>query len=124
MTLNPIQSRTKQGNSHLCHAVMFLVIFAGKVYLAYKRNTNYRRFALKVIRTTNASAECVNEGKILTKLSHPNIIKIEDTFVSDQFYVIVMELASGGELFKYVRTQLLSASGLVEIANWTTKNVD
>ena len=76
--------------------------------MAYKRQSNYKPFALKVLRTTKTDLppEWMNEVKILNKLSHPNIIKIEETYKSDHHLVIVMELARGGELFKYVSISL------------------
>ena len=42
------------------------------------------------------------EVDALRRLCHPNIIKIEDFFQTEDVFVIVLELAQGGELFEYI----------------------
>jgi hypothetical protein len=42
------------------------------------------------------------EIKVLQTLNHPNIIKLEDTFESNERIYMIMEVMKGGELFDYV----------------------
>ena len=48
----------------------------------------------------------LNEINILTKLSHPNIVKIYEFFDSNNYYYIVTEYCKCGELFGYIRNGL------------------
>ena len=43
-----------------------------------------------------------NEIKYLKLLNHPNIIKIYEVIENDFYFFIVMEYATGGELFNYI----------------------
>ena len=42
------------------------------------------------------------EIEALKELDHPNIIRLEDVFVTEDKIFMVMELMEGGELFDYV----------------------
>jgi serine/threonine protein kinase len=48
---------------------------------------------------TKSRTQIEREIQILSSISHPNIIQYRDVFVTDQELFIVLELASGGELF-------------------------
>ena len=39
------------------------------------------------------------EIEILSKVDHPNIVRIIETFEEDDYWCIVMELMTGGDLF-------------------------
>jgi serine/threonine protein kinase len=43
------------------------------------------------------------EAQALQKLSHPNIVKLFNAFLIKNNVVLIMELISGGELYKYVK---------------------
>ena len=43
-----------------------------------------------------------NEVKIHKSLDHPNIIKLYEYFRDDNRYYLIMEICSGGELFRKV----------------------
>lgn len=74
----------------------------GKVVKArHVPSKEYR--AIKIINTRHLPKEEKNkifqEIKILSKLDHPNIIKIYEYFITERSIYIVTELLNGGELF-------------------------
>jgi serine/threonine protein kinase len=86
---------------------VFSTLLLGKVYIGYQRD-NFRKVALKIMpKTDYVQLTAIEEIKILSELSHPNIIKVEGGTDYNNYFVIVMELASGGELFDYVKFQSL-----------------
>lgn len=42
----------------------------------------------------------LNEVKLLQDLKHPHIIKIYHSFIDNSYFYILMEYASGGDLYK------------------------
>lgn len=74
----------------------------GKVVQAFHIPSKEHR-AIKIINTRHLNKEdktkIFQEIKILSKLDHPNIIKIYEYFISSRNIYIVMELLNGGELF-------------------------
>lgn len=62
--------------------------------------------AIKIINTKNLQIEdkrqIFQEINILSKLDHPNIIKIYEYFITSRCIYIVMELIDGGELFERI----------------------
>jgi serine/threonine protein kinase len=71
-----------------------------KVYLATRRD-DQEIFAAKVMDALDSELEddVMNEMKLLKKLNHPNIMKVEEFFSDEDRCVMVCELCSGGELF-------------------------
>ncbi|EAX88846.1 CAMK family protein kinase [Trichomonas vaginalis G3] len=45
-----------------------------------------------------------DEIKSLMNLDHPNIIKIYDTFHDENYFVVILEYCSGGDLDNFIRT--------------------
>ncbi|PVV02324.1 hypothetical protein BB560_003226 [Smittium megazygosporum] len=83
-----------------------------KVCLAEHR-VNKQTFALKFIKPKSADSNSSNdkhsirierEIKLLTLLSHPNIVKLYDVLHTPKFTMIVMEHNSGGELLQFIRS--------------------
>ena len=98
----------------------------GKVRMAFKDVNNVTTtFAMKIIRKNNventyAIAHLIDceylliflqssdlsrirrETKILSALSHPNIIKCVDIFETDKEICVVMDYAGGGDLYHYI----------------------
>jgi serine/threonine protein kinase len=79
----------------------------GLVRRAIHRRTGQIR-AVKMIRVqkapfSNASASALAsvqaEAKILQKLDHPYIVRLDDFYVTESFVYLVMELLPGGDLF-------------------------
>ncbi|MCQ2816332.1 MAG: protein kinase [archaeon] len=77
----------------------------GKVFKVIQIATK-KTFAMKVVsRNANLNIEDKNflrEILILRKLDHPNIMKIYEYFVNDNFYYFIMEYVPGGELYDQI----------------------
>ena len=70
------------------------------------------KYAVKSILRSNIKkdvSQLEEELEILRKVDHPNIIKFHETYIDHRYVHIVMELASGGELFdKIVKSERFS----------------
>ena len=80
----------------------------GSVYEA--KNTLFgNTVAMKVIKKDKENEldeqEIRNEIDILKKLSHPNIVKIYEFFISENHYYIITEFCKEGELFSYIKNK-------------------
>lgn len=79
----------------------------GKVKLGWKRDGSVQ-VAIKLIRReslgTNPSRlpKIYREISILRDLSHPNIVRLHEMVETDRHIGIIMEYASGGELFDHI----------------------
>ncbi|KAJ5430614.1 hypothetical protein N7491_007630 [Penicillium cf. griseofulvum] len=79
----------------------------GKVKLGWKRDGSIQ-VAIKLIRRdtlgTNPSRlpKIYREIAILRELAHPNIVRLHEMVETDRHIGIIMEYASGGELFDYI----------------------
>ncbi|KAJ7175501.1 kinase-like domain-containing protein, partial [Mycena filopes] len=63
--------------------------------------------AVKLIRRETVDneanmAKIAREIEILDTLKHPNIVRLYDVFETDKFFGIILEYASGGELFDHI----------------------
>jgi serine/threonine protein kinase len=82
----------------------------GTVYKA-RHLENGQEVAIKYIDLTeslnkaSSMEEIDRESKTLKMLEHKHIIKLYHAFVNDKKLVMIMELASGGELRDYVEAQ-------------------
>ena len=79
----------------------------GKVYLAEHKTSGDKR-AVKEIEKKKAEkvggshTKFISEVEIISKLDHPNIIKLYEMYEDARKYYIVSELCTGGELFDYI----------------------
>lgn len=79
----------------------------GKVKLGLKRDGSIQ-VAIKLIRrevlgsNPNRLPKIYREISILRGLSHPNIVRLHEMVETDRHIGIIMEYASGGELFDYI----------------------
>ncbi|KAH7156357.1 hypothetical protein EDB81DRAFT_388128 [Dactylonectria macrodidyma] len=79
----------------------------GKVKLGWKQDSSVQ-VAIKLIKRdsvgTNPSrfAKIYREVSILRGVSHPNIVRLIDKVETDRHIGIILEYASGGELFDYI----------------------
>lgn len=79
----------------------------GKVKLGWKKDGSVE-VAIKLIRRENLNAnptrlpKIYREVNILRGLQHPNIVRLHEMLETDRYIGIVMECASGGELFDYI----------------------
>ena len=81
----------------------------GKVKLGWKKDGSVQ-VAIKLIRRENLNAnptrlpKIYREINILTGLSHPNIVRLHEKVETERHIGIILEYASGGELFDYILT--------------------
>ncbi|CAF2050694.1 unnamed protein product [Rotaria magnacalcarata] len=78
----------------------------GKVKLAVDKRNN-EQVAIKTIKKSRIEnphdlARIRREIDFMTSLNHPNIIKIKEVYESREKIILVMEYASGGELYDYL----------------------
>lgn len=81
----------------------------GKVKLGWRKDgKNPSQAAIKLIKRDSIPTGSDKEGKIyreitaLKKLRHPNIVRLVEVLQNDKYIGIVLEYASGGELFDYI----------------------
>lgn len=78
-----------------------------EVHLCVERSTG-ERYAVKIFtKTPGVEERSKNEGlqqeiAVLMSVSHPNVLCLKDTFNERNAVYLVLELASGGELFNYI----------------------
>ena len=75
----------------------------GSVYEA-ENSIFQNTVAMKVIKKLDEQ-EIRNEIDILKKLSHPNIVKIYEFYISNSHYYIITEFCKEGELFSYIKNK-------------------
>ncbi|KAJ5936320.1 hypothetical protein N7454_005618 [Penicillium verhagenii] len=79
----------------------------GKVKLGWKRDGSIQ-VAIKLIRRDTLGGnptrlpKIYREISILRELAHPNIVRLHEMVETDRHIGIIMEYASGGELFDYI----------------------
>ncbi|KAL1963616.1 hypothetical protein VTN77DRAFT_7937 [Rasamsonia byssochlamydoides] len=79
----------------------------GKVKLGWKKDGSVQ-VAIKLIRRESLGSnpsrlpKIYREISILRDLSHPNIVRLHEMVETDRHIGIIMEYASGGELFDYI----------------------
>ncbi|KAK5730640.1 hypothetical protein LTR15_000577 [Elasticomyces elasticus] len=79
----------------------------GKVKMGWKRDSTVQ-VAIKLIRkeslagNTTRLPKIYREISILRELQHPNIVKLHEFIETERHMGIVLEYASGGELFDYI----------------------
>ncbi|ANZ73760.1 BA75_00792T0 [Komagataella pastoris] len=81
----------------------------GKVKLGWRKDGKQpSQAAIKLIRRSSIPKGSDRELKIhreinaLKRLAHPNIVRLEEVLQNDKYIGIVLEYASGGELFDYI----------------------
>ena len=81
----------------------------GKVKLGWKKDGSVQ-VAIKLMRRENLNTnpsrlpKIYREISILRGLSHPNIVRLHEMVETDRHIGIILEYASGGELFDYILT--------------------
>ncbi|CAK3950620.1 Serine threonine- kinase KIN4 [Lecanosticta acicola] len=80
----------------------------GKVKMGWKKDSPVQ-VAVKLIRkdmvgNTNRQAKIEREIDILKNLRHPNIVRLHEFVETERYMGIILEYASGGELFDYILT--------------------
>lgn len=77
----------------------------GRVHVALHRKTG-EAWAVKMIETRKfgltpglSPNELIQEADVLRTISHPNVVRLQDIFQSQNALYLVMELVRGGDLF-------------------------
>lgn len=87
----------------------------GKVFKVIKTNTTdvlaMKVMNKKTVLKKNDSAYIREERNILSEISHPFVVSLKFAFQSDTKLYLVMDLASGGELFQYLEIEGLFLEG-------------
>ena len=81
----------------------------GKVYLATQKISG-RQVAIKCIekvalKNADMIKRVFNEVRILSQVSHPNVVKLYEIFENSKFYFFATELAERGDLMGLLRAQ-------------------
>ena len=87
----------------------------GEVRLV-RRRADGALLALKSVEFVSAKdrALATNEITILRKLSHPHVVRFEDSFVDKESVCIVMQYCEGGDLADLISTQRTAGKRLAE----------
>jgi serine/threonine protein kinase len=75
------------------------------VRLAHRLSDPNIKYAIKSILKQNIKKDVKlleEELAILEQVDHPNIIKFHESYIDGRYIHIVMELATGGELFERI----------------------
>lgn len=83
----------------------------GKVKIGWRKDGKQpEQVAIKLIKretvppNSNREAKVHREINALKILTHPNIVRLEEVIQNDRYIGIVLEYASGGELFDHILT--------------------
>ena len=82
----------------------------GKVYLSENRVSKEKRAVKQIEKNKTeqlggSKSKFISEVEIISRLDHPNIIKIYEMYEDAKRYYIVSELCTGGELFDYITSK-------------------
>ena len=77
----------------------------GCVYKVQHKYTGFLRAVKAIKRKHVDSTAFSNEIAILKTVDHPNIIKLFDCYYDNNYYYMVEEFCSGGDLYDYIRKQ-------------------
>lgn len=77
----------------------------GCVYKVQHKTTQYLRAVKAIKRKHVDSTAFSNEIGILKTVDHPNIIKLFDCYYDSNYYYMVEEYCSAGDLYDYIRKQ-------------------
>ena len=77
----------------------------GCVYKVQHKTTQFLRAVKAIKRKHVDSTAFSNEIAVLKTVDHPNIIKLFDCYYDNNYYYMVEEYCSGGDLYDYIRKQ-------------------
>ncbi len=77
----------------------------GCVYQTVQKKTNFIR-AVKAIKKKHYDGNALNnEISVLKNLDHPNVIKLFECYYDSNYYYMIQEFCSGGDLYDYIKRQ-------------------
>ena len=105
-------SSTMEIGNYITNGVMLGRGAFGTVELAHEKKNANKTVAIKCISKANIIRENMGnqvskEVSILKNLKHPNIVRIEQVYMSSDYLYICMEYLTGGELFSKLATGIL-----------------
>ena len=77
----------------------------GCVYKVQHKTTQFFRAVKAIKRKHVDSTAFSNEIAVLKTVDHPNIIKLFDCYYDNNYFYMVEEYCSGGDLYDYIRKQ-------------------
>jgi len=77
----------------------------GCVYKVKQKTTSFLRAVKAIKRKHIDSVSFSNEIAVLKTVDHPNIIKLFECYYDNNYYYMVEEYCSGGDLFDYIQKQ-------------------
>lgn len=77
----------------------------GSVYRATNIKTNLTRAVKTIHKSRIKNIEFLNELSVLKTVDHPNVIKLFDCYLDNDFYYLVEEYCSGGNLYDYIKKE-------------------
>ncbi|KAJ7031936.1 hypothetical protein C8F04DRAFT_1396861 [Mycena alexandri] len=72
------------------------------IHSKYGEEVAVKLIRREVVDNETKMAKIAREIEILDTLKHPNIVRLYDVFETDKFFGIILEYASGGELFDHI----------------------
>ncbi|KAF7311404.1 Non-specific serine/threonine protein kinase [Mycena kentingensis (nom. inval.)] len=72
------------------------------IHTKYGEETAVKLIRKDAVENEARMAKIAREIEILDTLKHPNIVRLYDVFETDKFFGIILEFASGGELFDHI----------------------
>ncbi len=90
----------------------------GSVYRVKARFTGIYRAAKKIKKSELGKEDhekLLEEMAIMMSLDHPNIAKLYEVYDFRLYYVLIMELCEGGELFKKIVKKTITAPEIIDI---------
>ncbi len=70
----------------------------GVVYLGHHQSSEQDRVAIKVLENNGHMEQQMAEPEMLSRLNHPNIVRLREYFVHGDRLIIVLDYISGGDL--------------------------
>ena len=78
---------------------------------------NGNEYAVKVIKKSQLSADDIkglySEVVILSQLSHPNVVILEEIYEDENYFYMVMEMLNGGNLQTRIENRINNANGML-----------
>ncbi|KAJ6544026.1 kinase-like domain-containing protein, partial [Mycena capillaripes] len=72
------------------------------IHIKYGEEAAVKLIRREAVANEEKMAKIAREIEILDMLKHPNIVRLYDVFETDKFFGIILEYASGGELFDHI----------------------
>ncbi|KAF7300662.1 Non-specific serine/threonine protein kinase [Mycena chlorophos] len=72
------------------------------IHIKYGEEVAVKLIRREAVEKEARMAKIAREIEILDLLRHPNIVRLYDVFETDKFFGIILEFASGGELFDHI----------------------